>query len=428
MSEWQKTDIGIIPFDWSIQSSNKYCPSITDGTHDSPKSQSSGYPLITSKHIKGSSVDFENAYLISEEEYFDIIKRSRVEQYDLIISMIGEYCGFTYLETNSETDYAVKNVGLFKNRDLVSARWLMYYLRSTIGNHQLQINRSGTSQPYISLNALRNLPIVIPSSEQEKKEITDILSCLDRKIENLRKQNETLEAIAQTLFKHWFIDFEFPNADGKPYKSSGDEMEPSELGEIPEGWRVGKLNELIEVNPRETIKKGSIVKYVDMKSLSTSSMEITSYIFREFTSGSKFKNSDTLLARITPCLENGKTAFVNLLDDDDIAYGSTEFIVMRAKESCCPEYVYCLSRSEYFRDYAIKNMTGSSGRQRIPNDQIEDYELAIPELTPIQLFRNVCEPLFSKIEANQRQIQNLTKTRDALLPKLMSGQLRIREG
>jgi type I restriction enzyme S subunit len=427
MSEWKQTEIGIIPFDWKIQSSSIYCKKITDGTHDSPKSATSGYPLITSKHIKDSLIDFKEAYLVSEEDYQAIIKRSKVEQYDLIISMIGEYCGFTYLEMNQEVNYAIKNVGLFKNKSLTAAKWLKYYLDSPIGKHQLRLRRSGTSQPYISLGALRELPIITPSSEDERKKIVDILSCLDNKIDNLRRQNETLEKIAQTLFKHWFIDFEFPNNDGKPYKSSGGAMVASELGDIPAGWRVGKLEELIIVNPRESIKTGAIVKYVDMRALSTSSMEITDYVTREFTSGSKFKNQDTLLARITPCLENGKTAFVSILDDGEVAFGSTEFIVLRAKENCCPEYIYPLARSPYFRDFAVKNMTGSSGRQRIPNDVIANYKLAIPDIETIKNYQKICRPLFLKTSSNQKQIQILTKTRDSLLPKLMSGQIRIKE-
>lgn len=427
MSEWKQTEIGIIPFDWKIQSSSIYCKKITDGTHDSPKSATSGYPLITSKHIKDSLIDFKEAYLVSEEDYQAIIKRSKVEQYDLIISMIGEYCGFTYLEMNQEVNYAIKNVGLFKNKSLTAAKWLKYYLDSPIGKHQLRLRRSGTSQPYISLGALRELPIITPSSEDERKKIVDILSCLDNKIDNLRRQNETLEKIAQTLFKHWFIDFEFPNDDGKPYKSSGGAMVASELGDIPAGWRVGKLEELIIVNPRESIKTGAIVKYVDMRALSTSSMEITDYVTREFTSGSKFKNQDTLLARITPCLENGKTAFVSILDDGEVAFGSTEFIVLRAKENCCPEYIYPLARSPYFRDFAVKNMTGSSGRQRIPNDVIANYKLAIPDIQTIKNYQKICRPLFLKTSSNQKQIQILTKTRDALLPKLMSGELRVKD-
>ncbi|WP_373478294.1 restriction endonuclease subunit S [Geminocystis sp.] len=204
-------------------------------------------------------------------------------------------------------------------------------------------------------------------------------------------------------------------------------MRSTELGEIPKDWRVGKLADVIEVNPQESIKKGNIVKYIDMKALSTTSMEIVSYITREFTSGSKFRNKDVLMARITPCLENGKTAFVNILDDDEVAFGSTEFIVLRAKSGCCSHYVYCLTRSPNFRDYAVKNMTGTSGRQRVPNDMIANYKLAISQVQLMKQYQNICNSLFEKVKANQNQIQALTKTRDELLPKLMSGQLRVKE-
>jgi type I restriction enzyme, S subunit len=291
-------------------------------------------------------------------------------------------------------------------------------------NHHLVATATGTKILHTAPERIKSFTFKCPPID-EQKQIGKTLDSLDRKISNLRQQNETLEKIAQTLFKHWFVDFEFPNEDGKPYKSSGGEMVRSELGEIPVGWRVGKLKDLVIVNPQESIKKGSFIKYIDMRSLSTSGMEITEFITREFTSGSKFRNSDTLLARITPCLENGKTAFVNVLDKNEVAYGSTEFIVMRASSICCPEYVYCLARSSFFRDYAIKNMTGSSGRQRVPNDRVENYEVEIPATEITQAFHEICNSFFLRIKSNQRQIQTLTQTRDRLLPKLMSGQLRI---
>ena len=204
-------------------------------------------------------------------------------------------------------------------------------------------------------------------------------------------------------------------------------MVSSELEEIPKGWRVGTLSDLIFVNPQESIKAGKVVKYVDMKSLSTTGMEITSFVLREFTSGSKFRNEDTLLARITPCLENGKTAFVNILNAKEVGFGSTEFVVLRAKENCCPEYVYLLARSTHFRDYAIKHMTGTSGRQRIPNDVINKYQITIPDIQIIQKYHSLCHPLFLKSGSNQKQLQTLTKTRNTLLPKLMSGKIRVKE-
>lgn len=112
MSVYKESVYGKIPNTWDVMEADKYCQKVTDGTHDSPKQTTKGYPLITSRHIKGSEIDFDNAYLISKEDYENINKRSYVSQWDVIISMIGEYCGFTYLEENSDINYAIKNVGL----------------------------------------------------------------------------------------------------------------------------------------------------------------------------------------------------------------------------------------------------------------------------------------------------------------------------
>ena len=121
----------------------------------------------------------------------------------------------------------------------------LYYLLTLKLNHFKEISQ-GSATKFLTIVILNSLQIKLPSFKEQKR-IADVLSCLDAKIENLRRQNETLENIAQTLFKHWFIDFEFPNADGKPYKSSGGVMVPSELGDIPEGWRVGTVGEEFEI-------------------------------------------------------------------------------------------------------------------------------------------------------------------------------------
>ena len=119
-------------------------------------------------------------------------------------------------------------------------------LRGSYWQKFVQSIKGGSAQAGANAKSFASFPILLPPLPEQKK-IAAVLSCLDRKIENLRKQNETLEAIAQTLFKHWFIDFEFPNADGKPYKSSGGAMEPSEIGDIPSGWRVGNLRDITKV-------------------------------------------------------------------------------------------------------------------------------------------------------------------------------------
>ncbi|SKB11679.1 putative Type I restriction-modification system, S subunit [Planktothrix sp. PCC 11201] len=383
--------------------------------------------FLNTKNVREDGFDFSNAQFISKAKD-DSLRKGKLQRDDIVLTTRGTLGNIGFYNQSISYNHIRINSGMVILRcgQNIDPKFIYLFLKSSIFKNQVQSFQSGSAQPQLPIKDLKC--ILIPDLLlSEQKQIADILSCLDNKIDNLRRQNETLEKIAQTLFKHWFIDFEFPNDDGKPYKSSGGAMVASELGDIPEGWRVGKLEELIIVNPRESIKTGAIVKYVDMRALSTSSMEITDYVTREFTSGSKFRNQDTLLARITPCLENGKTAFVSILDDGEVAFGSTEFIVLRAKENCCSEYIYPLARSPYFRDFAVKNMTGSSGRQRIPNDVIANYKLAIPDIQTIKNYQKICRPLFWKTSSNQQQIQTLTKTRDALLPKLMSGQIRIKE-
>ncbi|HEV2314652.1 MAG TPA: hypothetical protein VGR94_05060 [Candidatus Acidoferrales bacterium] len=149
------------------------------------------------------------------------------------------------------------------------------------------------------------------------------------------------------------------------------------------------------------------------------------WIQRSFVSGAKFANGDTLLARITPCLENGKTAFVDFLKEGEIGWGSTEFIVLRPRKPFPPEYGYCLARDEEFRDFAIQNMTGSSGRQRVPTDCFAQYPSVVPSDAIARRFGEIVRPVFAKAKANSEEAVTLAAVRDALLPKLVSGELRI---
>ncbi len=273
--------------------------------------------------------------------------------------------------------------------------------------------------PNLNTTILSNLPILLPDLPTQTR-IAAILSALDDKIELNRQTNATLEAIAQAIFKEWFVEFRFPGATG--------EMQDSELGSIPKGWRVGKLKDICELNPRLSLKKGTSAKYVEMKSLSQSSLSIDVPIEREFTSGSKFQNGDTLLARITPCLENGKTGFVDFLDGEEIGWGSTEFIVLRKKDHINPYYIYCLSRFPGFRDFAVQSMTGSSGRQRVVESILSDYAVVIPNRRISDHYLQVVEKLFLQMKNNSDQSATLAQSRDILLPKLMNGEIPVGAG
>ena len=163
-----------------------------------------------------------------------------------------------------------------------------------------------------------------------------------------------------------------------------------------------------------------------MSALCTTSMILD---FNEFTTtysnaGSKFQNGDTLLARITPCLENGKTAFVSGIESSEGAVGSTEYIVMREKE-INPYMVYLLARTEDFRQAAINSMTGSDGRQRAQVDKLKTLPYLKPTIQVIELFARCVEPMFIQIQTKNRQNMELKQARDRLLPKLMSGEIEV---
>jgi len=185
------------------------------------------------------------------------------------------------------------------------------------------------------------------------------------------------------------------------------------------------MPEAVEVNPRRTLKSGSIAPYLDMKNLPTQGHSADEVVDREFTSGTKFQNGDTLLARITPCLENGKAGYVDFLEDGQVGWGSTEYIVLAPKPPLPPQFGYLLARSDALRAHAIQNMTGTSGRQRVPSDCFDKFLLAVPTPEIAHRFDDLTAPLMAKIKANTLESRTLATLRDTLLPKLLSGELRV---
>lgn len=168
--------------------------------------------------------------------------------------------------------------------------------------------------------------------------------------------------------------------------------------------------------------------YVDMASLPPTSARVTNVVHREFTgSGSKFTNGDVLFARITPCLENGKTALVDFLKGGECGWGSTEFIVFSPKEPLNPWFVYCVARDQEFREHAIRAMSGTSGRQRVEIGCFNNFLIAIPPAEIIGKFGNIVGPWFHQMKMNDDQSVILTIIRDTLLPKLLSGEIKVKD-
>lgn len=319
--------------------------------------------------------------------------------------------------------------------NVLDSKYFVYYYLSPEFQELLRSRTiHGCTVDRISLTEFPDYVIPLPPLPIQKA-IAHILGTLDDRIELCRRMNETLEAMARALFKDWFIDFGPVRAKMEGREPPGlspeiaalfpSKLVDSELGEIPEGWSVATLQKIIELNPSESLKKGSIAPYLDMAALPTSGPCADNPVPREFGSGMKFRNGDTLVARITPCLENGKTAFIQHLPDNAIAWGSTEFIVMRPRNPVPAPFVYLLARDESFRECAIRSMTGTSGRQRAQASLIADYKIANPSAAVWKAFGEAISTSFGVIKSNFSRLAVLEQTRDTLLPKLLSGELTI---
>lgn len=346
------------------------------------------------------------------------------------------------------------------------------YVTDFIGNNPLFVYyklaeldlaryNSGSAQPSLNRNYIYGMSLRVPVRRLQD-EIVNTVHSIDKKIDFNRRINQTLEAMAQAIFKSWFVDFDPVKAkiaaiaegrdplraamsaisgkseaelDALPLKQHEqlaataalfpDEMEESELGAIPKEWFVREMPDCIEVNPARTLKKGAVAQYLDMANVPTNSARVQNVVTREFTSGSKFRNGDTLLARITPCLENGKTAFVDFLNGDEVGWGSTEFIVLRPKNGLPEPFAYFLCRHPDFRAFAIAQMAGTSGRQRVPNDCFGGYKLVEPAEPVAIEFGRLAGATLDQIKALDEEAKTLASLRDTLLPKLLSGELSV---
>ena len=172
-------------------------------------------------------------------------------------------------------------------------------------------------------------------------------------------------------------------------------------------WTIRKVKDIAVINPKEILKKGTLSKKVSMDKLQPFTRDIPGFELESFSGGSKFRNGDTIMARITPCLENGKTAKVAILNNDEVGFGSTEYIVFRAQEETDEDFLYYLITSPFVREPAIKSMVGSSGRQRVQTDVVANLELLIPPLDVQKKVGGVLKAIDDKIKLNTEINENL---------------------
>ena len=317
----------------------------------------------------------------------------------------------------------------------IDATYIYYVMCGAEYRHEVLASATGTTVKHTSPDRIKQFRILLPPLP-EQRAIAQILGSLDDKIDLNRRMNETLEAMALALYKSWFVNFGPVRAKmegrdpGLPRHLADlfpDRLVNSEIGEVPEGWRGRPLSDLIDVNPERRLRKGQVAPYLDMGNMPTKGHIPDTVVDRPFGSGMRFMNGDTLVARITPCLENGKTAYVDFLPDGQVGWGSTEYIVMRPKPPIPNEFAYCLARSTQFREFAIQNMVGTSGRQRVQTKALGHFLVASPTKQVALAFRDLVRPLMAQTTVVARESRFLAGLRDGLLPELISGRLRVND-
>lgn len=361
-----------------------------------------GVPVLNGSNLEGFELS-ENSFRYVTEAKADSLNKANAHRGDIVITHRGTLGQIVYIPQSSKYDrYVISQSQFrFKCNQNVLPEYLVYYFHTPKGKGKLLSNASQVGVPALARpsSTFQQIEIELPNIDIQKK-VVNTIGALQKKIELNQQINENLERQAFTLFDNLIQE----NQDGECL-----------------------VSDIAILNPKRFLQKGRPARYIDMARLPTSGAFPSGWETKPFNGGMKFSNGDTLLARITPCLENGKTAFIDFLDDEEVAFGSTEYIVLSPKEGTPPELLYCLARYPAFVDYAVKNMNGSSGRQRVSAETIGQFCLPQISHEALSVFGEILAPLFLKMRYNSFENMRLAAIRDTLLPKLMAGKIDLKE-
>ncbi len=305
------------------------------------------------------------------------------------------------------------------NEEIVSPKYLYYLLQNKMDN----IKSLGTGSTFseISGKVVKNIEVSLPNLLNQKK-VEKVLDSIDEKIELNQKIIANLEELSQTLFKRWFVDFEFPDENGNPYKSSGGEMVDSELGEIPEFWKISKLEEIIDYSNKSIDVEKSFDKldYIGLEhipknnKISINNWEDSSKIKGKKTLVSK---GDILFGKLRPYFQKVGISPIN-------GVVSTDILVIRPKKEVFYYFLLIYISQNKFIQYTTNTATGTR-MPRTGSKQINTYKLILPPVSTLELFNTTLKNITINILQKNQEIRTLEILRDTLLPKLMSGEIEI---
>ncbi|WP_081707836.1 restriction endonuclease subunit S [Bacillus massiliigorillae] len=431
--KYKQTKVGIIPEEWDIEivdnikSSDKNAISMGPFGSKIKKENfvDAGVPVIRGNNLKSYHFSESDFVYVTEEKAVEL-KSSWVKRKDLVITHRGTLGQVGYIPENSNYEkYIVSQSGmkLTCDEEKVNSKFLYYYLNSRMGQYHLLMNQSQVGVPAIAQasTSLKKIPVPIPVLS-EQRAIANILSSLDEKIEVNNAINKKLEELAQAIFKQWFVDFEFPNEEGKPYKSSGGAMAESELGMIPEGWEVSSLDKI-----------AGFLNGLAMQKYRPSENEVGIPVMKikELRQGFTDKNSDI-------CSENISSNYI--IQDGDIIFSWSGSLLVdiwcggicglnqhlfKVTSQNYDKWFYFQWTRHHLDNFIRIAESKATTMGHIKRKDLVDSKVLVPNEETYEKANKFMKQLFEQKVNLKKQSKRLIELRDTLLPKLMSGEIRV---
>jgi type I restriction enzyme S subunit len=427
-----------LPAGWRWVRLEDVCNGVFDCPHSTPVLTPDGPLIVRSQDIRSGVFKADEAAHVSEDTYRERIGRAEPVYGDLLYSREGTYFGIAAeVPPSTRVCLGQRMVLLRPEPTRVHVRFLRYWLNSPIMASHVQGHRDGTVAERLNLPTIRGLPVAL-ASLPEQLAIAHILGTLDDKIELNRRMNETLEAMARALFQSWFVDFDpvHSKIEGRWHRGESlpglpaylwdlfpNRLVDSELGETPEGWEVGTLRDFSSLNPEAWSKETcpAVINYVDLSNTKWGRIEaVTAYAQQDAPSRAQrvLRPQDTIIGTVRP--GNGSYAFIQ----EDGLTGSTGFAVLRPLRIDYAEFVYFAATAAENIE-VLSHLADGGAYPAVRPEVVAATQVIRHSLDLLVKFSRVTRPLLAKMAENEREAHTLAAIRDALLPRLISGELRV---
>lgn len=424
-----------IPKEWKITALGEVVEKIVDNRGKTPSfNLNYGYKLIETWQItignKYPSTEKGKQKFVDEETYRSWFRSGHPQSKDILFSTVGESVPqFCFAPDNEEVCIAQNSIGIRSNKDIVDPVFLLSFFKTRYFVQSVKNRLIVTAQPSIKVPHLMGIDIFIPPI-LEQRAIANVLSIIDDKIELLRTQNKTLNAITKAIFRRWFEAFDFLSENGKPYKSSGRKMFDSELGKIPEGWRVGKLTEMFDFMEGPGIRNWQYSesgrRFINIRLIQDGDINIkdSSFISEEEAEATykhfHMQEKDMVVSTSGTL---GRSAIVR--KEHLPLMLNTSVIRFRPIDKMSYGFMYQFLNSRFFQN-ELESLASGSVQLNFGPVHLKQIEMVIPPVDVLKMFAQAANPLYKKITFTLSQIETLSALRDCLLPKLMRGEIRVK--